>query len=89
LHRIRFHRVEMEFSPDAKVPVDAIRSATGVEDVVADDRTVTCTVRGSFEPLLDAIRGANVTNLVSHEPSLEETFLEYYREAPQAKALPA
>ena len=89
LHRIRFHRVEMEFAPDAKVPVDAIRSATGVEDVVADDRTVTCTVRGSFEPLLDAIRGANVTNLVSHEPSLEETFLEYYREAPPAKALPA
>jgi len=89
LHRIRFHRVEMEFAPDAKVPVDAIRSATGVEDVVVDDRTVTCTVRGSFEPLLDAIRGANVTNLVSHEPSLEETFLEYYREAPPAKALPA
>jgi len=88
LHRIRFHHVEMEFAPDGKVPVEAIRSAVGVEDVVASDRTVTCTVRGTFEPLLDAIRGANVTNLVSHEPSLEEIFLEYYREAPPPKALP-
>src|SRR5713101_2159682 len=88
LHRIRFHHVEMEFAPDGKIPVEAIRSAVGVEDVVASDRTVTCTVRGTFEPLLDAIRGANVTNLVSHEPSLEEIFLEYYREAPPPKALP-
>ncbi len=88
LHRIRFHHVEMEFAPDGRVPVEAIRSAAGVEDVVASDRTVTCTVRGTFEPLLDAIRGANVTNLVSHEPSLEEIFLEYYREAPPPKALP-
>src|SRR6266852_3841734 len=88
LHRIRFHHVEMEFAPDGRVPVEAIRSAAGVEDVVASDRTVTCTVRGTFEPLLDAIRGANVTNLVSHEPSLEEIFLEYYREAPPPNALP-
>jgi ABC-2 type transport system ATP-binding protein len=88
LHRIRFHHVEMEFAPDAKVPLEAIRSAAGVEDVVASDRMITCTVRGTFEPLLDAIRGASVTNLVSHEPSLEEIFLEYYREAPPPKALP-
>ncbi len=80
LHRIRFHRVEIEFGPDAAVPVTAIRAAEGVADVVLEDRLVTCTVRGRFEPLLDAIRGSTVTNLVSHEPSLEEIFLAYYKE---------
>ena len=79
LHRIRFHRVEIEFGPDADPPVAALRAAQGVEEVMVEERLVTCTVRGSFEPLLDAIRGSTVTNLVSHEPSLEELFLEYYK----------
>lgn len=88
LHSIRFHHVELEFAPDSDVPVAAIRSASGVEDVVAADHTVKCTVKGTFEPLLDAIRGTTVTNLVSHEPSLEEIFLEYYREeSPHNKSL--
>jgi ABC-2 type transport system ATP-binding protein len=86
LHRIRFHRVEIEFAPGDDPPVSSLRAAQGVEDVAVEDRLVTCTVRGSFEPLLDAIRGSTVTNLVSHEPSLEEIFLEYYKENP-ARAL--
>jgi len=87
LHAIRFHHVELEFVPGTDVPVKAIRSAAGVEDVVASDHSVTCIVKGSFEPLLDAIRGTTVTNLVSHEPSLEEIFLEYYRETAPTKAM--
>src|SRR6266567_7579228 len=82
LHRIRFHRVEIEFAPGDDPPVSALRAAQGVEGVAVEDRLITCTVRGSFEPLLDAIRGSTVTNLVSHEPSLEEIFLEYYKENP-------
>ena len=80
LHRIRIHRVEIEFAEGANVPVDAIRSAEGVDQVAVTDRVLTCTVRGSVEPLLRALSPAPVTNLVSHEPSLEEVFLEYYRE---------
>jgi ABC-2 type transport system ATP-binding protein len=87
LHRIRFHHVELEFAPGSEIPVSAIRLASGVEDVVVADRIVTCVVKGSFEPLLAAVRGATVTNLVSHEPSLEEIFLEYYREGAPAEAL--
>ena len=87
LHSTRFHHVELEFAPGAKVPIAAIRSAAGVEEVVVDGHIVRCTVRGTFEPLLDAIRGATVTNLVSHEPSLEELFLEYYQESASTKAL--
>ena len=79
IHRIRLHRLEIEFAPSTEVPEAAIRSAAGVEDVVTADHSVTCTVKGTFDPLLKALNGATVTNLVSHEPSLEEIFLTYYR----------
>jgi len=76
LHDIRLHRVEIAFA--GTVPFDVIKRAAGVDEVVAEDHQVRCVVRGSFEPLLAAIAGAHVVNLSSHEPSLEETFLQYY-----------
>jgi ABC-2 type transport system ATP-binding protein len=76
LHEIRMHRVEIEFG--AEPPVDAIRRAEGVDSVEVEGNRVRCVVRGSFEPLMAAIAGAHVVNLISHEPSLEDTFLEYY-----------
>jgi len=79
LHEIRLHRVEIEFA--GGVPVQAIRGADGVDDVTVENHRVHCVVRGSFEPLLAAVAGAHVVNLSSHEPSLEDTFLEYYSEA--------
>ena len=79
IHSIRLHRLELEFAPDIEVPEAAIRSAAGVEDVVVSDHRVTCTVRGAFDPLLKALDGTSVINLVSHEPSLEEIFLTYYK----------
>jgi ABC-2 type transport system ATP-binding protein len=83
IHRIRVHRLEIEFAPDTDVPEAAIRAAAGIEDVVVENHTVTCVVKGPFDPLLKALHDATVTNLVSHEPSLEEVFLTYYRtEAP-------
>jgi ABC-2 type transport system ATP-binding protein len=78
LHQIRMHRVEIEFAGD--VPVEAISRAAGVDGVTAENHRVRCFVRGSFEPLMTAIAGAHVVNLSSHEPSLEDTFLEYYAE---------
>jgi len=78
LHEIRVHRVELEFAGD--VPVEAIRLAPGVDSVTVENHRVHCVVRGSFEPLIAAVAGAHVVNLSSHEPSLEDTFLEYYSE---------
>jgi ABC-2 type transport system ATP-binding protein len=80
LHQIRIHRVEMEFA--GEVPAEAIRQAEGVDDVAVENDRVTCVVRGTFEPLLKAICDAHLLNLSSHEPSLEEVFLEYYSPAP-------
>jgi ABC-2 type transport system ATP-binding protein len=84
LHHIRTHRVEIDFA--ASPPLDRIRGSAGVEDVVADGHRVRCIVRGSFEGLMDALAGAHVTNLTSHEPTLEETFLEYYSQEGQEQA---
>ena len=79
IHRFHVHRMELEFAPGTEIPEAAIRSAAGVEDVVVEDNKLTCTVEGTFEPLLKALNGATVTNLASREPSLEEVFLTYYR----------
>jgi ABC-2 type transport system ATP-binding protein len=87
IHSIRVHRMELEFAPGTEVPELAIRSAAGVEDVVVEDNKVTCTVKGTFDPLLEALDGMSVTNLVSHEPSLEEVFLTYYRTDAPAEAI--
>ena len=80
LRHIRVHRVEIEFAPGTPIPEREIRTAEGVEDVKAEGDRITCTVRGSFDPLLHALRDATVTDLVSTEPSLEEVFLSYFSE---------
>ena len=87
IHSIRVHRLEIEFAPGTEVPQEAIRSVSGVEDLVVEDNKVTCAVKGTFDPLLKALSGTTVINLVSHEPSLEEVFLTYYRTDAPAEAL--
>lgn len=77
LHHLRYHHVEVDFADE--VPAEAVRTAPGVEHVTVDGRHLTCTVRGEFGPLLAALGQAQVSNLVSQEPSLEEIFLTYYQ----------
>jgi len=77
LHDIRFRRVELEVA--GPPPLAAIAAAAGVDVVSAEGQRVRCSVRGSFAPLLQALAGTEVLSLSSHEPSLEEVFLAYYR----------
>src|SRR6266508_934079 len=79
LRRIQLHRVEIDFGDESPVPEEAIRAAA--EDVQVRGRHVTCTVSGSFDPLLNALRSSHVDDLVSTEPSLEEIFLSYFVES--------
>ena len=79
LRRIRVHRVTIEFAPGTQVPDQRVRAASGVADVDVDGEALSCTVHGSFEPLMQALAGAHVVNLVSEEPRLEEVFLDYFR----------
>lgn len=76
LSGIRTHRIEIEFTDIA--PLDRLGHTEGLEQVSADGRRVTGMLRGSFDPLLAAIRDHRITSFVSREPSLEEIFLTYY-----------
>ena len=76
LRGIQLHRVEIDFGAESEIPEEAIRNAA--EDVKVSGHHVTCTVSGSFDALLAAIREAHVVDLVSTEPSLEEIFLSYF-----------
>jgi len=86
LRRIRVHRVEIEFASDDVVPEVKLRSAAGVEELTIAGARVECTVRGSFDGLVEAIADSSVTDLVSTEPTLEEFFLSFFGE-PKPKAL--
>jgi ABC-2 type transport system ATP-binding protein len=39
---------------------------------------VQCNVTGPIQPLLDALAGHSVVEMLSREPSLEELFLAHY-----------
>jgi ABC-2 type transport system ATP-binding protein len=58
--------------------VPDLSGVAGVSMVVAQDSTVRCQVEGSVEPLLQALARANVHQILSREPSLEELFLAHY-----------
>jgi ABC-2 type transport system ATP-binding protein len=87
LHEMRVHHVEIEFK--GEVPLDAIRAAKGVDSVTVEDHRVNCVVRGSFEPLMKALAASEVVNLTSHEPNLEQVFLQYYRDGSEPVAAQA
>jgi ABC-2 type transport system ATP-binding protein len=66
--------VEITFS--AKPP--PLADVDGVRDAVVDGKTVRCQVAGPIQPLLDALHGHKVVEMLSREPSLEELFLAHY-----------
>jgi ABC-2 type transport system ATP-binding protein len=81
LREMHVHQVDIEFaSAPPEGTIDAILGVPGIEQVTAENHRVTCVARGEIGPLLRAVANAEVTNLVSREPSLEDVFLAYYRD---------
>ena len=72
--------VEATFS---STPPD-LSAVPGVSDVEIDRNRVRLQVHGSFEPLMDRLSAARVTQMLSREPSLEELFLARYGTEPAA-----
>jgi ABC-2 type transport system ATP-binding protein len=70
-------RLEVQFGDP--IVADAFTSVPGVRDVQVHDGVARFDVEGSMDSLIKALAGHEVTSLVSHEPDLEEIFLEYYR----------
>jgi ABC-2 type transport system ATP-binding protein len=58
--------------------VPDLSGVPGVSALSADGQVVRCHVQGPVAPLLKALAGASVKELLSREPSLEELFLAQY-----------
>jgi ABC-2 type transport system ATP-binding protein len=65
-------------------PVPDLSAVPGVSGVEVTGQVVRCQVRGSVEPLLKVLATADVRELLSREPSLEELFLAQYGASPVA-----
>ena len=68
----------VEATFDGEVP--DLSGVPGVTIASTVGHLVRCHVRGSIEPLLRALVGTGVTEVLSREPSLEELFLAQYGE---------
>ncbi|MDP2671461.1 MAG: ABC transporter ATP-binding protein [bacterium] len=53
----------------------------GLQNLNIDGETLTCTVPGDMEKLIQALAKYKVATLVTQEPNLEEIFLKYYGES--------
>jgi len=84
LHDIHFHKIEILF--DGMPPLEKLGKVHGLEQLVRQGNRVSFTLHGDFEGLFKALAGGKVVNFSSHEPSLEEVFLAYYREGAAATA---
>jgi ABC-2 type transport system ATP-binding protein len=67
-------RIEASFDG----PPPDLEGVAGVEDVTADERTVSVSVQGPVGPVLEKLAAAHPVRLVSREPSLEELFMARY-----------
>ncbi|HEX5506847.1 MAG TPA: DUF4162 domain-containing protein, partial [Thermomicrobiales bacterium] len=61
-------------APDLFAALPGVREATTADD----GRVVRLTVAGDLREILQVAAAHDATNLVAHEPSLEEIFLRYY-----------
>ncbi|NNN18458.1 MAG: ABC transporter ATP-binding protein [Acidimicrobiaceae bacterium] len=58
----------------------------GLKSIRQDGRRVSVQVKGSMKPLLEVLADAQVTDLTSREPSLEELFLSLYGDGKDLEA---
>jgi ABC-2 type transport system ATP-binding protein len=70
------------------VPPD-LAEVAGVKRAVVDGHRVHLEVQGPIEPVVDALAGTGVRELLSREPSLEELFLAHYGPGGAAPVLAA
>jgi ABC-2 type transport system ATP-binding protein len=80
LRDLAHHQVELRFAGDP--PVAEFATIAGVSDVQVEDHLLRLRVLGAITPVVQAAARLGVTDFLSREPSLEETFLaQYGREA--------
>jgi ABC-2 type transport system ATP-binding protein len=80
LRDLAHHQVELRFA--GPVPAAEFEGLPGVSDLVADDHVLRMRVAGAITPVVRAAARYELLDFVSREPSLEETFLAQYGQAP-------
>ncbi len=84
LRDLATHEVELSFS--GPVPAAIFTALSGVTNVTSQDHTLRMHVAGPIDPVVKAAAAYELTDFVSREPSLEETFLAEYGTAPAGAA---
>ena len=76
LRDMAHHQVELRFT--GPVPAAEFAALPGVSDVVAEDHVMRMRVSGPITPVVKAAARYELSDFVSREPTLEETFLAEY-----------
>ena len=76
LRDMAHHTVEIRFA--GPVPLAEFEGLPGVSDVVADDHVLRMRVSGGITPVVQAAARYELSDFVSREPTLEESFLAEY-----------
>jgi ABC-2 type transport system ATP-binding protein len=84
LRDLAHHQVELRFAGDP--PAAEFAAIAGVSDVEVEDHLLRLRVLGAITPVVQAAARLGVTDFLSREPSLEETFLAQYGHAADAPA---
>jgi len=71
-------RLELTFEQPA--PSTPFLNLPGVTDLEVEGNLLYCSLIGSVDSLLKVASRFEVTNIISHEPDLQEIFLTYYKE---------
>jgi ABC-2 type transport system ATP-binding protein len=86
LRDLAHHQVELRFA--GAPPRAEFEALPGVSGVASDDHVLRMRVAGPIAPVVQAAARYEVLDFVSHEPSLEETFLAAYGQTPVEAQLP-
>jgi ABC-2 type transport system ATP-binding protein len=78
LRDLAHHQVELMF--DGPVPLAEFEALPGVSELVSDDHVLRMRVSGPITQVVKLAARHEVSDFVSREPSLEETFLAQYGE---------
>jgi ABC-2 type transport system ATP-binding protein len=76
LRDLAHHQVELRFAGEP--PIAEFQTLPGVSDVQTEDHMLRLRVLGPITPVVQAAARIGVTDFLSREPSLEETFLAQY-----------
>jgi ABC-2 type transport system ATP-binding protein len=69
-------RIELTFAGDA--PSNGDLKLDGVREIARDGSTIELEITGEFDPLLKVLARHHVSDLRTHEPSLEDLLIRYY-----------